>query len=265
MSETLDEWQEYPTLLIAGTVIKILKPPYNLERIKREAIKNKDCDAFTSNGQLLKNVKDIKQWVYNSKIVSYLSSERVKNRKEQKMESELEQETENVAILEKSEPQFNINSKILHYVYDTENFTMMPKKIRLAISHNINRHINWDLRLYTPETLSKFIEKEYPKYSETYQSLTKYRKKQFSELLLIYKYGGVVTDISVKLGDIINDIIQKKRVIVISNSQIFAISTLPHDEMIKGLLELYTDKLNKIMPKDVMLYAENYHEVTVIK
>lgn len=281
-------WQEYPTVLVVGTVLKLLNPSLSIEQIRKEAEKDPECQSFTSNGQLLTDIEPVSTWIYNNNITSYINPNYKKTERTELPASP----TPPTSPIQPAKPipstpptspiqqtrqtrqtrpkptqalKSNISPKILHYIHETKNLAILPKNIKSAIVHNLGRFKYWDFRLYTPEKLDLFVSKEFPEYETVYSTLTKYRQKNFTELLLLYRFGGLTTDISVKLTNMINRMIQNSRTFVIKKDTLIAISCPPEDKVIKNLIELYQTMLNEITPQDIIKLIRSSQDVTIMK
>lgn len=267
-----DSWNSYPTVIVKGNVIKTLQKPFTFEEIKSVADSNSECQAFTSSGQLLAGLYDVKQWQYDKEVTSYIklplqppiSLPEPEPTKDPTQEQEQISESTTTPT---PTPTPNIAPKILHYIYETENVSLMPKHIRQAIVHNINTFKNWDFRLYTPQKIHLFLEKEFPsEYKDTFDVIqSNPRKKEFINLLILKKYGGLYTDIALKLNNVINLMIKKPTTVYLSNRSIVAFSCHSNDKLVTDLIDHYMVKKNEVTQRSIENIIYNTQDVTVMK
>lgn len=275
-----DTWNSYPTVLVTGKLIKTLPKPFTFDDVKAEANGLPECQAFTSNGQLFAGLYDVTTWNYEPTTISYLKlplqppifqseDEDNKDNTMERAEQQTEQQTVQLKAKpkDKSKMRRNVAPKILHYIYETENMSLMPKNIREAIIHNINTFTKWDFRLYTPEKIDLFLTKEFPqKYKETLNTLkNNNRKKEFINLLILSKYGGLYTDISIKLRNVINRMVQNPCSVFLSNNSIISMACNANDPLVEDLIKHYIDKVNDVTQRTVEQIIYNHQDVTVMK
>ena len=191
-TEIVTTWSEHPTVIVTGTVIKTIQAPFTIDDLKKEATLLQKCQAFTSLGHLLTDITNVDDWMYDKNTVSYLKKQtkltkEVKEVKQTKLTKEVKEVKEEKATKTGS----NVIPKIMHMLYNTENFALMPSNVRNMIVYNVENLNDWDYRLYTPDKTLSFVDKEYPELKEVYPELkevyTMLHPKQKYELMKISK------------------------------------------------------------------------------
>ena len=250
---TVQNWTQYPTMLISGNLIKTLPPPYTVAQLSGEANALQECVAFTTAGHLLSSVDTHSQWRYSNDVSSYVNHNKLKETQEklkEKLRTAIEASTKANRELKHLKPKptpskpKNVVPKIVHQFYQSENISIAPKKVRNAISSNLQILERWDFRLYTPPKLKTFVEKEYPDYATVYSKLPEEKAAELAKLLILHKYGGAYFDISVKLGKKINNLIKTNVTAMFTKrpnneKALTAMISAPNDPLIKELAELY--------------------------
>lgn len=281
----MSNWKAYPTFVVAGKLLKTVDPSTSLESIKTLAEQTLDCQAYTTTGQLLTDVTSQSDWLYDKDVTTYLRTNIKPSNivkiltSQQTPPSRLINTLSQPSATATATVKYNLIPKFLHQFYSSENLAIMPKRLRETVNYNLSTLPRWDFRLYTPPKLKLFIETEYPSHIETYNSLqTTTDKFNLCKYLVLHKYGGVYTDISVKLSKFINSI-RKTPITVFMNrtrtstngATISAIACHPQDPLISEILELYktppdNQKISDDISKIIAKYEKDQnHTVTVIK
>ena len=267
-TEIVTTWSEHPTVIVTGTVIKTIQAPFTIDDLKKEATLLQKCQAFTSLGHLLTDITNVDDWMYDKNTVSYLKKQtkltkEVKEVKQTKLTKEVKEVKEEKATKTGS----NVIPKIMHMLYNTENFALMPSNVRNMIVYNVENLNDWDYRLYTPDKTLSFVDKEYPELKEVYTMLHPKQKYELMKILLVNKYGGVYINILLKLDRNINMLRKKPRTIILNkqDNTISGIVAQSDDDLLCKIIDLYKEHKSLITNSDVIDLINSYQDVTVIK
>ena len=250
--EKIEGWVYYPSLDCGGTTIKYIEnvDKLSLNQMIKKANNEVDCMAFTTDGQIRKDIVESERWVYRDGI--------------------------NLYVRETCVPQ------IIHYYNKTHILTKLPKNIKQVMKHNMKTLKNWDYRLYTHDKIIIFIQDKYPKSVESYNQLTDYNKRIFAKLLILYMYGGAYFDMSTRLNKSIENLLTYNVILneYISDdnentekndeyeyetydmiTRLNSMIAEPGNILVKYLIDLFENKLNTVQNYDIECEIQKYNSL----
>ena len=103
--------------------------------------------------------------------------------------------------------------KIIHQTYRTAN---LPSRLQYYVQTWRELNPGWEVRFYDDQACLDFVTQHFPQYLEAYVSLPKsVEQSDFFRYLIIYKFGGVYTDIDTECKAPLDDILMPTDTMVV--------------------------------------------------
>lgn len=103
-------------------------------------------------------------------------------------------------------PQNTNNKQIPKIIHQTYGSQALSSKLRYFVQSWRELNPGWEIRFYDDEACLNFVKQHFPEYLKAYVSLPKsVERSDFFRYMIIYKYGGVYTDIDTECKTPLDD------------------------------------------------------------